>query len=217
MMHSNSLTMNTPLDVPSPIDLQSHNDAVEWERTAMTVRPWRIDFFDCFAAELAREPGPQRVLELGSGPGFLAAHLLAALPELSMTLLDFSGPMHELARVRLTPHLTRVSFIEHSFKEPNWFDALGEFDFVITNQAVHELRHKRYAATLHKQVRSVLCAHGQYLVSDHYAGDGGMSNTDLYMTVEEHRQALTIAGYESINELKRMGGMVLHSATRAGR
>ena len=58
----------------------------------------------------------------------------------------------------------------------------------------------------------MLTPNGRYLVSDHYAGDGGMSNTDLYMTVEEHREALALAGYRSISELKHKGGMVLNSA-----
>ena len=178
----------------------------------MAVRPWRIEFFECFAMEIAKAEGPVRVLELGSGPGFLAAHLLAALPKLSMVLLDFSKPMHDLARARLAPHLERVEFVERNFKDPNWVDSLNGFDFVVTNQAVHELRHKRYATALHKQVRNVLTPNGRYLVSDHYAGDGGMSNTDLYMTVEEHREALALAGYRSISELKHKGGMVLNSA-----
>jgi len=204
--------MNTPLDVPSPIDLQSHADATAWEQKAMTVRPWRIEFFECFATEIAKVQGPVRVLELGSGPGFLAAHLVAALPNLSMVLLDFSKPMHDLARARLAPHLERVEFVERSFKDPDWFNSLNGFDCVVTNQAVHELRHKRYATALHTQVRNVLCPTGRYLVSDHYAGEGGMSNTDLYMTVEEHREALALAGYRSITELKRKGGMVLNSA-----
>lgn len=180
----------------------------------MTVRPWRIEFFECFAAEIAKTQGPVRVLELGSGPGFLAAHLLAALPNLSMVLLDFSRPMHDLARARLTAHLERVKFVERSFKDPDWFDSLNGFDFVVTNQAVHELRHKRYAPTLHKQVRNVLGPSGRYLVSDHYVGDGGMKNTDLYMTIEEHLDTLALAGYRSISELKRKGGMVLNSAVR---
>jgi len=106
--------MNTPLDVPIPIDLQSHADATAWEQKAMTVRPWRIEFFECFATEIAKVQGSVRVLELGSGPGFLAAHLLAALPNLSMVLLDFSKPMHDLARARLAPHLERVEFVERT-------------------------------------------------------------------------------------------------------
>lgn len=204
--------MNTPRDVPSPIDLQSQKDAIAWEHNAMTVRPWRVEFFACFAAEISKVRGPVRVLELGSGPGFLAAQLLAALPNLSMALLDFSGPMHDLARARLAPHLERVEFLERSFKDPDWFDSLNDFDLVVTNQAVHELRHKRYAPALHKQVRNVLGPNGRYLVCDHYAGDAGMKNTELYMTIEEHLEALASAGYQSVSELKRKGGMVLNSA-----
>lgn len=204
--------MNTPLDVPSPINLQSHKDATAWEQNAMTARPWRVEFFECFAQTIAKVPGPVRVLELGSGPGFLASHLLASLSNLSMVLLDFSGPMHDLARARLKVNRERVEFIERSFKDSDWFNSLRNFDFVVTNQAVHELRHKRYAPTLHKQVRNVLAPNGQYLVGDHYAGDGGMNNTDLYMTIEEHLEALASAGYQSIRELMRKGGMVLNSA-----
>lgn len=91
-------------------------------------------------------------------------------------------------------------------------EGLGTFDHVITNQAVHELRHKRYAEPLHKQVRSVLQLEGTYLVSDHYFGEDGMKKEGLYMTVEEQRQTLLTAGFTRVEELLRHGGMVLHSA-----
>ena len=49
-------------DVPSPIDLRLMSDAREWEATAMVKRPWRTEFFDCFAAEInaARHVKTQR-------------------------------------------------------------------------------------------------------------------------------------------------------------
>jgi hypothetical protein len=60
-------------DVPSPIDLRSATDAGEWAAAAMAKRPWRTDFFAAIAdAMAASRRGPARVLELGSGPGFLA-------------------------------------------------------------------------------------------------------------------------------------------------
>jgi hypothetical protein len=40
------------VDVPSPIDLRLMSDALEWERTAMRKRPWRVEFFSMFAEEL---------------------------------------------------------------------------------------------------------------------------------------------------------------------
>ena len=91
----------TEQDVPSPINWQSPSDVAEWERTAQT-RPGRAEMFESFGHELrALGNANANVLELGSGPGFLAAFLLDALPRLRLTLVDFSAPMHDLARARL--------------------------------------------------------------------------------------------------------------------
>ena len=201
-----------PHDVPSPINLQAAAEARAWADAANQVRPWRTTFFQAIAA--AMDPTrPVRVLELGSGPGFLAEHVLARCPLAEMVLLDFSQPMHDLAQARLQPYGQRVQQVLRSFKDEHWPEGLGRFDYVVTNQAVHELRHKRHAQPLHRQVRSVLLPGGQYLVSDHYFGDDGMQKEGLYMTVEEQRQALAAAGFTQAVELLRLGGMVLHSAT----
>ena len=47
---------------------------------------------------------------------------------------------------------------------------------------------------------------------DHYVGEDGLRDGDLYMVVEEQRQALVAAGYQTVLELKRKGGLVLRSA-----
>ena len=138
-------------DVPSPIDFCDPRDAREWERTAQA-RPGRAEIFQAFVRELrALGKSDLIVLELGSGPGLLAAHILDALPAIHLTLLDFSAAMHDLARARLGPQETRVHLVERSFKEPGWSRGLGRFDAVITNQAVHELRHKNHAAAVPRQ------------------------------------------------------------------
>jgi ubiquinone/menaquinone biosynthesis C-methylase UbiE len=200
-------------DVPSPIDLRSMSAAREWERSAMEKRPWRTEFFAMFAEELTQiRPPVSCVLELGSGPGFLAIHLLRALPDLRMVLLDFSPSMHDLARQRLGELAGRVEFIEASFKDPIWYERLAYFDAVVTNQAVHELRHKQYAALLHKQVKAVLRPGGSYLVCDHFYGPDGMRNDQLYMTVDEQRASIESAGFAPVRQVLSKGGMVLHHA-----
>lgn len=201
-------------DVPSPIDLRLMSDASEWEATAMEKRPWRTEFFAKFADELANmEPTAARVLELGSGPGFLAGIVLGQVSDLRMTLLDFSDAMHVLARQRLGAMIDRVDFLVRSFKDPEWFQGLDDFDAVITNQAVHELRHKRYAEELHRQVARVLRPGGTYLVCDHFSGPGGMTDDQLYMTVAEQKSAIESAGYAPVLQVLLRGGMVLHRAT----
>ena len=201
-------------DVPSPIDLRLMSDAREWEETAMAKRPWRSEFFAAFAAAIRTSNCPvHRILELGSGPGFLAEHLLGALPMVEYVALDFSAAMHELAAQRLGDLAARVEFIERSFREPAWTNGLGQFECVVTNQAVHELRHKRYATALHQQAKSLLQAGGLYLVCDHFVGEGGMKNDQLFMTVDEQHAALMNAGFSKAQQVLLKGGLVLHCAT----
>lgn len=200
------------LDVPSPIDLREMSDARQWADEAMVKRPWRTEFFAAFAEAL--EAGhAHRVLELGSGPGFLAQYLLEALPAIDYVALDFSPAMHQLAAERIGDAARRVRFVERSFREPDWVEGLGPFDHVVTNQAVHELRHKRHTRALHEQVRGLLAPGGRYLVCDHFAGDGGMKNDQLYMSIEEQRVALAEAGFARVEPLLLKRGLMLYAAS----
>lgn len=207
------MTTEIPPDVPSPIDLRLMSDAREWELSAMSKRPWRMEFISRFANEIAvTTPMVSRVLELGSGPGFLAKHILETLNTISYVLLDFSPAMHELANARLGKLVKRAEFIERSFKQADWFEHLGQFNCVVTLQAIHELRHKRHACELHTQVRQVLAVNGIYIVCDHYAVEGGMKNNQLYMTIEEQKAALLTAGFSRVEQLMLKRGLVMHRA-----
>lgn len=202
------------IDVPSPIDLRLISEATEWESTALLKRPWRTEFFAKFAVAIQSSPFTvNRVLELGSGPGFLADYLLQAMPTITYVALDFSAAMHQLAFKRLGALTSRVRFVERSFKEQSWSQGLGLFEAITTNQAVHELRHKRYARALHSQAKELLAEGGKYLVCDHYVGEDGMKNDQLYMTVAEQREALIGAGFSRVEQLLLKGGVVLHSAS----
>ena len=152
------------------------------------------------------------MLELGSGPGFLARQVLEAMPGVHYTMLDFSPAMHELAREHLGSFASMVRQVEADFKTPGWPIGLGTFDAVITMQAVHEVRHKRHVCGLHACVRSLLKANGRYLVCDHYVGPDGMKDEALHMTVAEQRDALQLAGFDSVRCVLRKDGLVLHSA-----
>ena len=202
-------------DVPSSIDYHRMEEARQWAETTTPRRPWRSDFFAMFTVIIGDGSAERRcrVLELGSGPGFLSESLLRSLPQIEYVGLDFSAAMHELARVRLGPLNSRAQLIERSLRETTWPDGLGQFQFVVTNQTVHELRHKRHASTLHAQVKDLLAPNGAYLVCDHYLGEAGMSNDQLYMTVSEQREALVAAGFDSVEQVLLKGDLVLHRAT----
>ena len=159
---------------------------------------------------------PLQILELGSGPGFLARCVLDAIPPAEYAMLDYSPAMHHLARQRLAPHIGRTRQLLADFKDDAWTIGLGEFDAIVTHQAVHELRHKKHAATLHRSARTVLRPRGVYRVCDHYVGSDGMSNAALYMNIDEQSAALEAAGFVCVERVLEMKGLVLHRARLYG-
>ena len=203
----------TPKDIPSPIDFHTMSDARAWADSAMQKRPWRQEFFDVFVNELnSLNRKGLSVLELGSGPGFLAHHILQSLTEIKYTMLDFSSAMHELAHQRLGSFAQHVRFIQADFKTKEWTLSLDTFDAVVTLQAIHELRHNRHTLELHSSVRRLLRKDGIYLVCDHFIGGGSMTNTDLFMTIEEQYSTLENAGFKNVQCVLQKNGLVLHRA-----
>ena len=209
------MRLDSAMDIPSPIDFSQTESAQAWADTANAKRPWRTKFFAAIASELRGLQMPAAsVLELGSGPGFLAERVLRELPNVRYTLLDSSPAMHMLARARLGA-AGDTRFVQADFKHHEWSGDMGQFDAVVTVQAVHELRHKRHAVGLHRAVYQLLHAGGLYLVCDHLAGPNGMTDTELYMTVTEQSEALETAGFGDVSILLEMGGLVLHRGRTA--
>src|SRR5690242_11363302 len=132
-----------PRDVPSPINFHDPAQARAWMERTARVRPWRPEFFAAFSAALrTRGSHPLRILELGSGPGQLAAAVLRTCNVSQYVALDFSFVMHELAREQLGALAGKVRFVKRDFRLPNWNAGLGKFDAVLTLQASHETRHR---------------------------------------------------------------------------
>ena len=198
------------IDVPSPINLREMSDARRWADAAMLARPARSEIFVRIVDEIRAMSFPSlSVVELGSGPGFLAHETLSRLRTSAYTALDFSDAMHTLARERLGPLAQRVRFVERDFKQPEWGKDIDAVDAVVTVQAVHELRHKQHVPQFYREIVRILRPSGLFLMCDHYVGDDGQNNRALFMTLEEHESALRMAGLSS-RSLMRVKGLVLY-------
>lgn len=182
----------------------------------MVSRPYRIQFFEIITEKVtsSRILSP-RVLELGSGPGFLIEHVLQSGKNTSYEALDFSEAMHNLARERLGRLAEGIKFHLVDFKKKNWHAGLGKFDFVVTVQAVHELRHKEYAPALFAAVRELLGESGMFLYCDHHCGEGGIDNTDLYMSPST-QEATLLQCFGNATLLYAQGSLILWEACRLG-
>ena len=127
-------------DVPYGDDWDSAAVVAGWAKVADQKRPWRSQIRDHIAGIVATLPQRARVLELGSGPGFLAHRVLDRCPSIEgYTLLDFSEHMLGLSRERLVA-FPAATFVLGSFKSEDWTRHVeGRFDCVLAMQSVHEL------------------------------------------------------------------------------
>ncbi|EPF88207.1 hypothetical protein GCM10025882_27200 [Acinetobacter gyllenbergii] len=203
-------------DVVSPIDLRNFTDALEWQETANVKRPWRKDFFEYYANLIRQQVSEQyQVLELGSGPGFLAQHLLSQLTNIEYTAFDFSEVMHQLAQEKLNAaERAHATYIVGNFKAADWQNIFSQkYDLIIIHQALHELRHKCYATDFHRIVKTLLKPQGHYLVCDHLCAAHAMQNDQLYMTKQEHLDALEQASFTQIKMPLEIEGLCLFEMT----
>ncbi|GGI59016.1 hypothetical protein GCM10011446_05110 [Acinetobacter vivianii] len=91
-----------------------------------------------------------------------------------------------------------------------WQDSLTQkFDIIIIHQALHELRHKKYATDFHKIVKTLLKSEGYYLVCDHICAPDAMQNDQLFMSKQEHIDALKKASFDVIKMPLEIAGLCL--------
>lgn len=206
---------NVPEDTRSPVDWDQPDAVRGWIEETIRKRPYRSLFFRAFAGQVAEYlPPAGRILELGSGPGMLAEVILANELVMSYSLLDFSAPMHALARERLEPFDYKLHFLQRDFRESDWSDGLGAFDMVVTMQAVHEVRHKRHVPDLFDHVYSLLSVDGCFLYADHFFDVDEHPNDILFMTRDEQYDSLIQAGFGRVDLVMEEGGMAMYRAVK---
>jgi SAM-dependent methyltransferase len=184
-------------DVLTTVDHRDEETARRWAVESAVGKPYRPRFRAEFARILAeRGPAPQRILELGSGPGLLAERVLRDVGVSEYVLFDFSEAMMTMAREALGPR-PDVTCHLGDFKAADWHLGLaGPFDAVISMQAVHEIRHKRHVPLLYSRVKTLLRPGGVLLICDHEpAADADELKRQLAASRQEQEQAMLSAGF----------------------
>ena len=205
-------------DIPSPINFHNHNEAEEWVRDTVERRPYRQDFFNAFSKEInSYFKKPVTILEIGSGPGHLAKHILENCNVESYKLLDFSAPMHEIAKNNLGELARKAIFLQKDFKSSDWYKDISKVDIIVTMQAIHEVRHKSHIGNLFSQLRSLIKEDGVFLYSDHYySTDSKTKNPELYLTLNEQPKLLNKSGFCQVKLIFNKCEMALYIAKIKG-
>ena len=194
--------MTFDADVPYIEDLQDAVQAKAWADAADRKRPLRVVVRNAIVERLETLSPGARVLELGSGPGFLAELVLRRCPQLECyTLLDFSEPMLNMSRERLAP-FPAARFVLGDFRAAEWTTRVeAPFEAIVSMQAVHEVRHKRHVPRLYRQIRELLVPAGLFLICDRTPEDDSPRSTALFMTEQEQLQTLRATGFVDVQSL----------------
>lgn len=189
-------------DIPYGEDLQHPEGAAAWVNAADRKRPSRIPIRQAIVDRLQTLPDGARVLELGSGPGYLAEQVLAQCPALSTyTLFDFSEPMMAMSRTRAGT-FPAACFVLGDFRNTEWMAAVpGPWDAVVSMQAVHEVRHKRHVPALYGEIFGILRPSGLLVVADRTPEDDSPRSTALFMTAVEQLDAMRGAGFVEVRHI----------------
>jgi SAM-dependent methyltransferase len=198
-------------DYTGPHDYFNKEYVDEWVSIANSRRPFRQRIFETFAAELRKLDHP-RVLDIGSGPGFLAERVLMECDVESYHLFDFSPRMLELCKERLESFVDKTVYHEGSFLDDGWWKLLPvQFDAIVSLQAVHEVRDSERIPRLYAECRQLLRNGGLMLIADQI--NKGEKQEEHFWSSEEHRAALLGAGFDSVRMVCEVGDLAMFASS----
>lgn len=168
-----------------------------WERQQQAYLPGREARFTALidAVEAGTGRPDPLVVDLGCGPGSLAARLLDRLPEATVVAVDADPLLLALGRA---VHGTRkgLRFADLDLRQAGWSVALGldgPADAAVSTTALHWLPPAALRA-VYAELATVLRPGGLLLNGDHFtAGQPGIARLDRALAEREERRAADAA------------------------
>ena len=111
---------------------------------------------------------PPRILDLGCGDGILGHFLLDAFPTSRCVFVDFSDPMLDAAREKVSS-IQQTCVLKADFATPQWLDSVASykpFDVVVSGFAIHHQTDDR-KKTLYAEIYDLLSTGGVFLNLEH--------------------------------------------------
>ena len=167
--------------------------------------PDRLALFDLMLAELRdRVPPDGRIVELGIGPGYLAAYLLDALPAARYQGLDFSRAMLDIAARRLRRHAARAALTQADLLAEGWWEALeGPVDAIVSTWALHDLGGRGEVEHVYAGCAKALADRGLLLNGDFIKPDGARQEYEPgRFPIATHIDMLRRVGFETAECLR---------------
>jgi len=130
-----------------------------------------------------------RVLDVGAGYGLVSEQVLRAFPRARVTLQDYSEPMFERARQRLSQYESQLRYVMSDLRNSGWVSQLeGPFDLIVSGLAIHNLRDPSLMRACYGSIRELMRSTGIFLDYDLFGLVAG--------GVATHRKWLQEGGFE---------------------
>jgi len=136
------------------------------------------------------------VLDVGGGYGVVSEEVLGAFPKARVTLQDYSAPMLNAARERLSAFGGRIDYVLADLTDPGWPRSVGgPFDLAVSAIVIHNLRDVGQIAECYRGVAATLKPGGTFLDYDLFF--------DAIGGIEHHVELLRQAGFARVDCLWR--------------
>lgn len=172
--------------------------ALNWAQRFVPT-PDRVALFNIILSELkALIPKKDRVVELGIGPGYLAKHLLEAMPALEYHGIDFSRAMIDIASNRLSIYSSRITYTQVDLVQDDWENMVGKpIDAIVTTWALHDLGSQENVNTVYEKSYKALSNKGIFLNGDFIKPNGTTHEFEPgRFEITRHLELLRNVGFE---------------------
>ncbi|WP_459201728.1 class I SAM-dependent methyltransferase [Methanococcus sp. CF] len=144
---------------------KEHFDGIEslYEEMIIKIIPSSEDFFGAVLSFIPN--GNIKILELGSGTGYLTSKIVKLNPSAEITCIDLSEGMINVAKRK--PELSSVKFIEGDFRNV-WGE--GTFDVILSTLCLHHLPDNDRQNILEK-INDSLNPEGVFINGDVFLGE----------------------------------------------
>ena len=169
--------------------------------------PPRLQLFDLILGQIEQVCKPDaHVLELGTGPGYMARHILERNSHVTYEALDFSDAFIDVARQTIGGLTNRVVFTNADLMAQDWPDKLSRKpDAIISTWALHDLGGQEPVAHVYARCHEVLRDGGLLANGDFIKPDGTSWDYEPgRFEIGRHLELLRVAGFADPRSLAHL-------------
>lgn len=145
----------------------------DWAKRFVPTEP-RLRLFDLILEQVEKlDRRNAHVVELGTGPGYMARHFLERNAVITYEAVDFSEVFLEVARETLGELASRVVFTNADLMDPGWPEKLtGKPDAIVSTWALHDLGSQQAVANVYARCYEALGEGGLLVNGDFIKPEG---------------------------------------------